>query len=52
MSETVEIEIDDIHELMFKDLFNDIDGAPDLEKWAENTVENILYQSYQQQEGN
>lgn len=47
MATTVELEIDDIHELMFQSLMQEQDDAPSLDEWAENTVEAILYQAYQ-----
>jgi len=50
MSEEVTIEIDDIHELMFKEMTEGEEDAPPLAAWAENRIQQTLYQAYQQQQ--
>lgn len=49
MSTEVTIEIDDMHELMFKEINEDAEEELELEEWAEGTIETILYQSYKNQ---
>lgn len=56
MSKTIEIEVDDVHELMFTQMMDNAAGgdedaeAPELEEWAEDTVKAMIYNSYTNQQ--
>lgn len=43
----ITIEVDDIHSLMFEELS---DGEIELEEWAEDALEQLVYQAYQNRE--
>lgn len=49
MATEITVEVDDIHELMFKELMEDADEEPELEEWAQDTVTSMIYNAYQQQ---
>jgi len=47
MSTTVEVEIDDAHEFMYQQIVEDEEDAPELEEFVEDTVDQLIYQTYQ-----
>ena len=49
MAQEVTVEIDDIHELMYKEMAEGQEGAPELSEWLEEQVEQTLYNAYRQQ---
>lgn len=46
MSQEITIELDDIHELMYAEIEDDMEENFDLEEWAEDTLKTLLYQNY------
>lgn len=49
MSTEITVEVDDAHEFMYQQIVEEQDDAPSLDEFVEGSVEQLIYQTYQNQ---